>query len=211
MDHDWILYWEATALGVQITVKRIAGFCAAVLATSFPPVVQAAEAFVVKEKHYEISGSTGIELYESVGRNSPAKAIAHTYYTIQWFKSYDRKNGSCRMTKARPEVVITYLYPKPGKLPPDLRRRWDTFIAGVRVHEEVHGRMIREMTEQSRVKLTGIEFAGDANCAKVKREAHRLFAEATEAYKANSREFDRVEQRDGGNVHRLVLALVNGD
>ena len=156
MDRDCILYWEATVLGVQITVKTIAGFCAAVLATAMPAVTQAAEAFIVKEKHYAISGSTGIELYELIGRNSPAKAIAHTYYTIQWFKSYDRKDGGCRMTKARPEVVITYLYPKPGKLPPDLRRRWDTFIAGVRVHEEVHGRMIREMVEQSRAKLTGI-------------------------------------------------------
>jgi predicted secreted Zn-dependent protease len=73
----------------------------------------------------------------------------------------------------------------------------------------MHGRMIREMIEQSRAKLTGIAFADDPDCTKVKREAHRLFEEATEAHKARSREFDRIEQSDGGNVHRLVLALVN--
>jgi predicted secreted Zn-dependent protease len=70
--------------------------------------------------------------------------------------------------------------------------------------------MIREMLSQLRASIADIAIADDANCRKAKREMTRRVEEATRAHKERSRAFDRVELSDGGTVHGLVMALVNG-
>ena len=163
-----------------------------------------------KVKTYAISGSSGFELYTSIGERGPKGAIAQTAYALTWRRLFDEEGGSCRLVSARPELAIIYTFPKPsGKLSPKLRTLWNWFISGVRTHEEKHARMIREMVAETARQIAGASVANDRNCAKVKREVSRQIEAAKEAYKERSRQFDRVELSEGGNVHRLILALVN--
>jgi predicted secreted Zn-dependent protease len=171
---------------------------------------QAGATFTIKERYFAVSGSTGVELYESVGRNGPGNAIAHTSYAMQWFKKFNAENGGCRLLRARPVVTITYTLPRPSaKLAQALRKRWDAFSAGVRAHEEEHGRMIREMIAQAETAIAGTFVADDPSCSKAKREVLDRVDGIAQTYKQRSRDFDRVEQSNGGNVHRLILALVD--
>lgn len=163
-----------------------------------------------KVKTYAISGATGFELYTSIGEHGPKGAIAQTTYALTWRRLFDEEGGSCRLVWARPQLAVIYTYPKPsGKLSPKLQPLWDRFIAGVRKHEEEHGRMIREMVAETAKNIAGASVANDGNCAKVKREVTRLIDDAKRTYKTRSRQFDHVELSEGGNVHRLILALVN--
>jgi predicted secreted Zn-dependent protease len=195
---------------LKFTMRRI--FAAACILPGISLGAQAAEAVAVTEKHFAISGSTGTELYASIGRNGPNNAIAYTSYALKWSRRHlVPEGGVCRLAATRPTVTITYTYPKPkGKLPPATQKLWNTFMAGVREHEEVHGRMIREMLSELRASIADIAIADDANCRKAKREMTRRVEEATRAHKERSRAFDRVELSDGGTVHGLVMALVNG-
>lgn len=190
----------------RISCKAVAAMAMLLAATS----VTLAQDAKVQEKTFAVSGATGIELYESIGRNGPNQAIAQTSYRLQWFRSYERNDGGCRLSKLRPDLTIIYTYPKPSKrLQGTIGKRWDTFIAGVRKHEEVHGAMIRSFVAEAKTTITGTGFDGDANCAKVKQAVTRRLAEAADGYKQRSRDFDRRDLVDGGNVHSLILALVN--
>lgn len=173
---------------------------------------QAAEQ--VKETFYPISGQTGIELYTSIGENGPNNsgqgAIAHTLYKLKWARLFDERGGDCYLVSARPDLSITYVYPKPKeKLTPDMSRRWSKFIEGIRTHEQQHAVMIREMVKRTQTAIAGAVVTDDPTCSKVKREVSRRIDEATAGHKARSRLFDRVELSEGGPVHRLILALVN--
>ena len=161
-------------------------------------------------KSYVITGSSGFELYTSIGAHGPKGAIAQTAYKLTWRRLFDEEGGSCRLVSARPELAIVYTFPKPsGKLSPKLRTLWDRFISGVRIHEEQHASMIREMVAETAKQIAGASVANDKTCAQVKRVVSRRIDAAKQAYKERSRGFDRVELSEGGNVHRLILALVN--
>lgn len=180
---------------------------AALLAISVPT---AALAEGVGLKTFPVSGSTGFELYESIGRNGPKGAIAETRYSLTWLRLFDEVDGDCRLIRFRPRLTITKVLPKPkGKLPDALQRKWDVFIEGVSRHEDVHVRMIREMVAATQASTAGAFVADDPTCTKVKKEVSRRIDEAIAGYKASSRAFDKEELSDGGNVHRLILALVN--
>lgn len=185
--------------------SRIAWAVAALFAT-----IGNAAADGARHKTYAISGSSGIELYESIGRNGPKGSIAETRFNLKWLRLFDEEGGDCRLVRFRPQLTITLVLPKPsGKLPSWLQRKWDPFIAGVIKHEEEHVRMIKAMVAATEASVAGAKVIDDPNCAKVKKEVSRRIDEAIAGYKAMSREFDRVELSDGGNVHRLILALVN--
>lgn len=164
----------------------------------------------VGQKTYAISGSSGIELYESIGSKGPKDAIAETRYTLTWRRLFDEEGGDCRLVRFRPELAIVVVLPKPSApLSPTLQRKWERFIAGIRKHEDVHVRMIREMIPATEAAVAGAKVENDKTCAKVKKEVSSRIDAAIANYKARSRDFDRQELSDGGNVHRLILALVN--
>lgn len=171
---------------------------------------------VERIEHYSISGSTGIELYRSIGENGPSagigRAIAYTDFDLLWSRDYrPQPDGSCVLVSARPSLTITYRLPRPaGPLPPATQRLWELFIAGVEKHERVHGEIILDMTRQIEAVSVGLRAEDDPGCQKVRAELQRKLVGISEERHARNREFDRVELSEGGNVHQLVLALVNG-
>ncbi|QDZ01165.1 DUF922 domain-containing protein [Nitratireductor mangrovi] len=171
---------------------------------------------VEQVKTYAISGQTGIDLYRSIGANGPkigaGRAIAYTDFDLKWSRDYVPGNGHCTLRSARPHLIITYRLPKPkGPLPAATQARWQTFIDGIEKHERVHGAMIVAMVKAIRETSVGLTAANDPNCQKVRAELKTRLAALSLEQRRRSREFDREEMSQGGNVHQLILALVNAE
>lgn len=175
-----------------------------------------ADGQVIEEvKTYAISGQSGAELYASIGQHGPkagvSRAIALTNFKLTWSRNYQPSGGGCTLVSARPKLVLTYTLPKPsGKLPASLQKRWDVFIEGVRRHEKVHGDIIKEMVATIEATTIGLSVPNDPKCQKIRKEIITPLSAASNAQRQKSRDFDRLEFGNGGNVHQLVLDLVNG-
>ncbi|WP_112833066.1 DUF922 domain-containing Zn-dependent protease [Ensifer sp.] len=171
---------------------------------------------VEKTNTYAISGQTGAELYASIGERGPkvgglVRAIAHTDFKLTWTRKYEPQDGGCTLVTAKPKLIITYTLPKPSKpLEGAMAQNWETFIAGVRDHERVHGDFIKDLVKAIEATSVGLSVAGDPNCRKIRTELTRRLGELSMAQRQRSRDFDRVELSAGGNVHQLILNLVNG-
>ncbi len=165
---------------------------------------------------YAISGMSGAELYASIGERGPearggVRAIAHTNFKLTWSRKYEPKGGGCTLVSARPRLVITYTLPKPAqRLPDAVGRNWATFIDGVRKHERVHGEMIIDMVKAIEATSVGLSVPNDPDCRKIRVELTKRLSELSLAQRQRSRDFDRVELGEGGNIRQLVLGLVNG-
>lgn len=120
-------------------------------------------------------------------------------------------NGGCQLVSARPHLTITYHLPKPSNtLPAGLKPLWETFIKGVEAHERVHGEMIIATVRKIEAATVGAFVAGDSGCREVRKEVERRTVGPVQEQRQHSRDFDRTELSNGGNVHSLVLGLVNG-
>lgn len=169
------------------------------------------------EKTYAISGTSGFDLYQSIGERGPrirggaSSAIALTEFDLKWGRDYVRRGNDCVLAEVRPFLTITYTYPKPSqKLPPEVAARWRVFIEGMRTHEEVHGRYVLEMAQQIYDTTLGFSQPDDPNCRKIRQAIQTPLKTAFDRYKARNRAFEQSEMRRGGNVHQLILQLVNG-
>ncbi|WP_421929280.1 DUF922 domain-containing Zn-dependent protease [Neoaquamicrobium sediminum] len=168
-------------------------------------------------EHYLVSGSSGIDLYRSIGENGPqvgvGRAIAFTDFKLLWSRDYrPQPDGSCTLVSARPSLTIIYRLPKAsGDMSAATRRLWETFVTGVTAHEKVHGEFIIDLVKAIEATSIGLSAPNDPDCQKVRAELQSRLGPLSQEQRRRSREFDQVELTDGGNVHRLVLALVNGE
>jgi predicted secreted Zn-dependent protease len=167
-------------------------------------------------KPYGISGTTPIELYESIGASGPVigeglRTIAVTRWDLKWRRDYQPDGTACVLKSALPFLTITYALPKPkDKLPDSVARLWKTFIDGIAAHEKVHGQDIITMVDGIIAQTVGLRIENDPDCKLVRSEVLKRVEAANEAYKAKARAFDQVEMSKNGNVQRLILGLVNG-
>lgn len=186
------------------------------LLLAFPSAALPADWQAVEQvKTYAISGQTGAELYESIGARAPKAggglAIAHTGFKLTWTRTYAVEGNACVITVAKPKVVITYTLPRPeSRLPPAVAASWSRFIAGVEAHERVHGGFIKTLVQQIQDVSLGLRVENDPNCQKIRQQLTAKLGVLSKAERAKNVEFDRVELSPGGNVHQLILALVNG-
>ncbi|MGE0501412.1 MAG: DUF922 domain-containing Zn-dependent protease [Rhizobiaceae bacterium] len=170
---------------------------------------------VDKLETYAITGATGRELYESIGENGPqlgvARVVAYTTFDLKWSRDYRPSKGGCTLAKARPHLILITKLPKPkGKLPPAAEAAWRTFIDGIRAHEAIHGQHMIEMVEAIEAYSVGLRVEDDPNCKKIRQVLTKRLGELSQEQRRRSNEFDKVEMSQGGNVHRLILALING-
>jgi predicted secreted Zn-dependent protease len=164
---------------------------------------------------YTVSGTTGIELYRSIGERGPklgpGRTIAVTNFRLTWRRDYQVRDGACVLASAIPKLVITYHLPKvAGRLQEPLAKNWTRFVEGVAAHERVHGQQIRQMAADIEAQTVGLTVPDDPKCQKIKAEMTVRLKRLSDARQAASADFDRVELSEGGNVGRLVLMLVNG-
>jgi predicted secreted Zn-dependent protease len=167
-------------------------------------------------KTYPITGTSGIELYASIGERGPkagehVRAIAHTDFKLTWSRKYEpQPGGACTLVSARPNLIITYMLPKPASpMAPELQAKWTPFIDGVRKHEQVHGEMIKALARNIETVSIGLSAADDPKCIKVRAALQVKIGEIFREHQQRNRDFDKVELSEGGNVHQLILKLVN--
>ncbi|PRD46003.1 peptidase [Phyllobacterium phragmitis] len=196
-------------------MKRVSYVLGMGLCLGFTPTAQAQWKPVERIDTYAVNGRTGIDLYRSIGEHGPkvslGRTIAYTTFDLKWSRKYVPEGGGCRLASARPHLIIIYKLPKPsGPLPPETQRLWDKFIKGITAHERVHGEMILDMVKKIEATSIGLTVADDPGCKKIRQELTTRLAALSNEQRRKSREFDKVEMSDGGNVHRLILGLVNG-
>jgi predicted secreted Zn-dependent protease len=191
---------------------RIASFLAGFLlaASAFAQDWQAVE----RVEPYAVQGATGLEIYQSIGERGPklgaARVIAHTGFKLTWTRKYERQGNACVITVNRPKLIVTYTLPKQkSKLSGPMKSRWETFIAGVTAHEKVHGDFIKDMVKQIEAMSVGLTVENDPNCQKIRPQLQARLGELSDAQRARSRDFDQLEMSEGGNVHQLILQLVD--
>ncbi len=181
-----------------------------------PAIAQAEWQAVENVQPYSVAGKTGAELYASIGERGPkvgnaGRAIAVTNFKLTWTRKYEPQGNGCVLAVARPKLIITYVLPKPAeRLPAAVARSWDTFISGVRQHELVHGDLIKDMVKKIEAVSVGLTAADDPKCQKIRANLTERLGELSRAQRQQSRDFDRAELSNGGNIHQLVLALING-
>ncbi|MBS9721048.1 DUF922 domain-containing protein [Tianweitania sp. BSSL-BM11] len=188
----------------------------AIFGAAFPALSQVKATEQVKT--YAVSGSTGPELYESIGQNGPriggmavTGTIAHTNFDLKWRRNYQREGNGCRLVSAIPFLTITYTVPKAkGALPSGTAQLWKTFSAGILAHEKVHGDQIKAMANRIYKETVGFFQPNDPECQAIRESIQPLLGAASNDQRRQASEFDRVEMSDGGNVHQLILNLVNG-
>jgi predicted secreted Zn-dependent protease len=170
---------------------------------------------VEKVEHYSVSGGSGIALYRSIGERGPkvgvGRAIAYTDFKLLWSRDYrPQPDGSCTLVTAKPSLTITYRLPRAsGDMPPAIKQKWEVFAAGVAKHEKVHGDFIIDLVKAIEKTSIGLSAPDDPKCQKVRAELQSRLGPLSDEQRKRSRDFDAVELRDGGNVHQLVLDLVN--
>ena len=194
---------------------RLLFLSAVVVLSAWPAAARADWRPVERIEPYSISGSTGRELYASIGERGPkagvGRVIAFTDFKLTWTRDYQPRGGACVLVSARPKLTIIYKLPKPStKLPAPVRRNWEAFVEGVEKHERVHGDMIKDLVTAIEAATVGLTVPDDPKCKKIRNEMTTLLTGLSQAQRQKSRDFDRTELTDGGNVHQLVLRLVNG-
>jgi len=163
---------------------------------------------------YPVSGQTALELYRSIGERGPkagvTRAIAVTTFKLTWTRDYQVRDGACVLASAKPKLIITTTLPKPsGKLQGSLGARWKVFLDGIVRHESVHANMITDLVKAIEADTIGLSVADDPNCKKIRAEMAGRLSALSQAQRAKSRDFDRIEMSDGGTVYRLIIAFVN--
>ena len=191
---------------------RIASFLTGFLlaASAFAQDWQAVE----RVEPYAVQGATGMEIYQSIGERGPklgvARVIAHTGFKLTWTRKYERRGNACVITVNKPKLIITYTLPKlKSKLSEPLKSRWETFIAGVTRHEKVHGDFIKDMVKEIEAMSVGLTVDNDPDCRKIRPVLQARLGELSDAQRTRSRDFDQIEMSEGGNVHQLILHLVD--
>lgn len=195
-------------------MRRIVMTCLVALGALCAPEALAGTRAVVQTRTYDVTGSSGAALVEAMDSKGPrhgfmTHAIATTAYTVDWDLDAGQGNGFCRMRRANGTLNLFYTFPRVGSpMTPALNRRWNRFFAGVRAHEETHGRIAREMMRATERSIAGLRVANDPSCYKTRGEARLRIKAVYAEYEAKQIAFDRREHSNGGHVEHLIAALV---
>lgn len=188
-------------------------FLAAAMGLAAAAPASAAAKISTKTEFYKISGQSGRALLDQMDRKGPkhgftSRAIAQTRYSMSSSAEWRYSKGVCRASDVSIKLAITYVYPQPrGPVSADLKQRWSRFMAGVVAHEEVHGKLARQMANAAAKSVAGMAVRGRPNCPGVQRQMKRNINAIVADYEARQERFDDDEHRNGGNIAGLVRSL----
>lgn len=174
----------------------------------------AAPKVTTKTTTFPISGASGKALVGQLERKGPrhgytSRAIAQTRYTMNTEADWTHADGICAVTKPKVRLDITYIYPRvEGPVSSSLKLRWSAFMSGIRKHEEVHGRIARQMAGEADRAVAGLRVSDGRSCGKLRAQMKRVVAAIVARHEERQRKFDNAEHRGGGNVEGLLKRLV---
>lgn len=174
----------------------------------------AAPKVTIKSTKFDVSGKTGAAILRDLDRRGPkhgfmTRAIAQTRYTMNSEADWKHEDGVCFVTRPLVNLDITYIYPNlKGPVPADLNARWRRFMASVTKHEEMHGRIAREMAVAAERAVGKIRVKDGRNCGAFQAELKRTVAAIVANYEQRQRDFDTAEHKDGGPIEGIIKRLV---
>lgn len=196
-------------------MRSFAFSCCVLAALSCVTSARANPKVTVKTSNFSISGTSGETILAELERKGPkhgfmSRAIAQTRYTMNSDAlAWRHDNGVCAVTKPSVRLDITYIYPKVnGGMSGEMRGRWQRFMAGVKKHEETHGRLAREMAHQADRAISELRVRDGKGCTKLRVEMKRVVNLVVAEYEKRQRQFDAVEHKGGGNIEGLLHRLV---
>jgi predicted secreted Zn-dependent protease len=175
---------------------------------------QAAPTITAKSQYFNISGKSGMALMSELNRRGPkhgfmSRAIAQTRYSMRSEAEWTYSKGVCKVTKPIVRLDITYIYPKvTGPVSPALKQRWQAFMAGVTEHEEVHGKIARQMAVAAEKAIAKVRVRDGGDCNKLHAQMKRVVNVVVAEHEARQVRFDDNEHREGGNIEGLIGRLV---
>lgn len=193
---------------------RSVGLTVMAVASVFAGAAHAGVKTHAKVETYAISGKSGQALMEAMDRKGPrhgfmARAIAQTRYSVGWELGWAVSGDTCRLRTADVTLSISYRYPAiAGPQTAAMRRKWATFIKGVKKHEEMHGRIARRMADDAYKSALKVRVPRDRSCNAARREVTRVVQSTYARYEAEQQRFDALEHQPGGTVDRLVSSLI---
>lgn len=188
------------------------GICIALVACLAASPALCGVRTTVRTETYAIASNTGEALLDSMDRNGPrhgllARAMAQTRYKVNWNTDWLKSGGRCRLKSADATLSIVYRYPELARpASRKLERRWKAFMAGVRKHEEMHGKIARRMVLAAHNSVSRLARKNDL-CARSQRQFERIIDAVYAKYEARQARFDDLEHGEGGNVDRLLFML----
>lgn len=195
-------------------MRRTVLTCLVAIGALYAPEALAGTKIVIQTRTYDITGGSGATLVDAMDSKGPkhgfmTRAIAQTAYTVDWDLDAGQVDGFCRLRRVNGTLNLFYTFPRVASpTTPALKKRWNRFFAGVRAHEETHGRIAREMMRATERSITGLRIADDPSCYKTRGEARRRIKVAYAEYEARQNAFDQREHSDGGHVEHLITALM---
>ncbi|WP_234631517.1 DUF922 domain-containing Zn-dependent protease [Agrobacterium vitis] len=167
---------------------------------------------------YPVSGQSGPQLYQSIGKKGPVigtdkriHVIAHTTFKLTWTRKYVPHGSACVLETAVPKLTVIYTLPRPSQpLVSPVRENWAKFITGIETHERVHGQNIKDMVKAIEAASIGLTVPDDPDCKKIRTELTKRLGEISDQKRERDRIFEQSEMAPGGPIQQLILALVNG-
>jgi len=105
---------------------------------------------------------------------------------------------------------LTYTLPRwrgSRRASPELRKRWEGFLALVKKHEATHGRISREYARKVHDRMKKLTGTASKNCTDIGTRKTRSLRLAREDYIRRQRGFDRREGRASSRIRRLQRAV----
>lgn len=115
-----------------------------------------------------------------------------TDWHIEWRACFETRIGRCRISGVVSSVNVTYTLPEwvdRRFASPDLRARWDRYIASLAEHEKGHGRVAAHVAKLIDEAIVGME--STAGCEALGQDAARVVDEVMQRGEALQRYYDR--------------------
>lgn len=116
-----------------------------------------------------------------------------TDWHIEWRACFETQGDGCRIGGVTSTVNVTYTLPRwvdQQSAPPQLRARWERYIASLTAHERGHGAIAHEVARQIETALVGL--SEPAGCDVLNERSVHVVDEVMNRGELQQREYDRV-------------------
>ncbi|MCR6700196.1 MAG: DUF922 domain-containing Zn-dependent protease [Dokdonella sp.] len=116
---------------------------------------------------------------------------AYTRWKLEWRYLYREQRDGCRRTSFRTHLTTTIHLPRWQALPdaaPDLRQRWEAYVAALDRHERHHEALAIEAADALERRVGAIDRAAD--CKTLEAEVNAAGEAVIEDYRARQRAYD---------------------
>lgn len=141
-------------------------------------------------KHYTVQGLTYEALSQSLTANGPKGFHGLASWGIAYEYTTKKVRDGCQMEAVRVKVSGNILMPRwsdEPAAPPDLQRRWSTYSAALKQHEDGHIQHGRELAMLVKERLLGL---GAVPCEQMKALTEGVFQRLAANLKARDAEYD---------------------